>query len=91
MRFMIKVVEIDCCSNCPHIFRSIDGSSRRCRVDDFKEIDVPTTTMPGWCPLPCRHLTQQCSGQETSVCNCIEWKDITAGWCPVHGTINSCH
>lgn len=37
------------------------------------------------------NTTQQCNGRETPVCNCMEWKDITAGWCPVHGALNSCH
>jgi len=23
-------------------------------------------------------------------CNCIEWKDLTAGWCPIHKSVNSC-
>jgi len=23
-------------------------------------------------------------------CNCCEWKDLTAGWCPIHGANNIC-
>ncbi len=26
----------------------------------------------------------------TDKCNCCEWKDATAGWCPVHGSNNIC-
>jgi len=49
-----------------------------------------TGSVFNFCPWCGRHLTQQSSGQETPVCNCIKWKDFTAGWCPVHRTINSC-
>ena len=40
----------------------------------------------GICPVAVP--TQQCSGQETPVCNCIEFGNNRC--CPVHGGINSC-
>jgi len=62
----MKVIEINNCLECPYTIRFGDIHAGCVGQAKYKTIDNPLN-IPNWCHLPDRHLTNQCSGQETPV------------------------
>ena len=65
----MKIIEINkCFDECPHCIGPDWNRQKRKMMFTCQEIPAwidDVDNIPGWCPLPERYLTQQCSGQET--------------------------